>query len=87
MKKQLEELVNNKHSENNSLYMNPLKEEIEYVREQNRAKKLIIKQLTDTKTTTNPTSTSVSSGDTVLDTITQHKKEKQKKNINKNLQM
>ena len=39
VKKQLEELVNHKHSEKNSLYMNSLKE-IEYIREESRAKNL-----------------------------------------------
>ena len=37
---------------------------------------IIIKQLTDTKTTINPTSTLVSSDDNVLDTTTQHNNKK-----------
>ena len=38
-------------------YINSLREEIEYLREENRAKTLIIKQLTDIKTTVIATST------------------------------
>ena len=72
VKKLLQEFVNYKHPENDSLYINSLRKEIEYLREENWAMALIIKQLTDTKTNINPTSMLVSSGDTVLNTTTQH---------------
>lgn len=44
VKKQLEELLNYKHQENNSLHINYLRE---YFREENWVRKLTIKQLTD----------------------------------------
>ena len=40
-----------------SSYISSLREEIEYLREENRAKTLIIKQLTEIKATRNPTNT------------------------------
>ena len=58
VKKLLKEFVNCKHPRNNSLYINSPREEIEYLREENQAMTLIMKQLTDTKTKmyVNPTS-------------------------------
>ena len=47
VKKQLEELLNYKHQENNSLYIDFLREEIEYFREKNWVRTLTIKPLTD----------------------------------------
>ena len=46
-------------TDEHSSYISSLREEIEYLREENRAKKLIIKQLTEIKTTVNPTNTLV----------------------------
>ena len=46
-------------TDEHSFYISSLREEIEYLREENRAKKLIIKQLTEIKTTVNPTNTLV----------------------------
>ena len=83
----------------NSSYISSLREEIEYLREENRAKTLIIKQLTEIKTTVNPTNTLVTyndnskdkttqNSDSVIDkTIQNNNKElfKNKKNTNKNL--
>ena len=43
----------------NSSYINSLREEIEYLREEIRTKTLIIKQLTEIKTMVKPTSTLV----------------------------
>ena len=43
----------------NSSYIISLREEIEYLREENKAKTLIIKQLTEIKSTVNPTNTLV----------------------------
>ena len=62
VKRLLEEFVNYKHPEYNSLYINSLRGRD---KEENRAKMLIIKQLTDTKTTINPASMLVSNDDPV----------------------
>ena len=43
----------------NSSYISSLREEILYLKEENRAKTLIIKQLTEIKTTVNPANTLV----------------------------
>ena len=86
-------------TDEHSFYISSLREEIEYLREENRAKKLIIKQLTEIKTTVNPTNTLVTynenstdkttqNSDNVIDkTIQNNNKEpfKNKKNTNKNL--
>ena len=45
-------------TDEHSSYISSLREEIEYLREENRAKTLIIKQLTEIKATINPTNTS-----------------------------
>ena len=80
-------------------YISSLREEIEYPREENRAKTLIIKQLTEIKTTINLTYTldtynenstdkTTQNSDNVIDkTIQDNNKEpfKNKKDTNKNL--
>ena len=53
-------------------YISSLKEETEYLREENRAKTLIIKQLTEIKTTVNPTSTLVTCNENSTDKTTQN---------------
>ena len=79
-------------TDKNSSYISSLREEIEYLRKENRAKTLIIKQLTEIKTTVNPTSTLVTcnenSSNNVIDkNIKNNNQEllKNKKNANKNL--
>ena len=80
-------------------YISSLREGREYLREENRAKTLIIKQLTEIKAAINPTNTLVTynensvnkttqnSGNVIDKTIKNNNKEpfKNKKNINKNL--
>ena len=56
----------------NSSYISSLREEIEYLREENRAKTFITKQLTEIKTTVNPTSTLVTCSENSTDKITQN---------------
>ena len=86
-------------TDEHSSYISSLREEIEYLREENRTKTLIIKQLTEIKATVNPTNTLVTynknstdkttqNSDNVIDkTIQNNNKEpfKNKKNTNKNL--
>ena len=86
-------------TDEHSSYIRSLREEIEYLREENRTKTLIIKQLTEIKVTLNPTNTLVTynknstdkttqNSDNVIDkTIQNNNKEpfKNKKNTNKNL--
>ena len=86
-------------TDEHSSYISSLREEIEYLREENRTKTLIIKQLTEIKATVNPTNTLVTynknstdkttqNSDNVIDkTIQNNNKEpfKNKKNANKNL--
>ena len=85
-------------TDEHSSYISSLKEEMEYLREENRAKTLIIKQLTEIKAIVNPTNTLVTynknsdkttkNSDNVIDkTILNNKKEpfKNKTNTNKNL--
>ena len=55
----------------NSSYISSLREEIEYLREENRAKTFITK-LTEIKTTVNPTSTLVTCSENSTDKITQN---------------
>ena len=74
-------------TDEHSSYISSLREEIEYLREENRTKTLIIKQLTEIKTTVNPTNTLVTynenstvkttqNGDNVIDkTIQNNNKE------------
>ena len=57
---------------NNSSYISSLRKEIEYLREENRAKTLIIKELTEIKTTINPTSTLVTFNENSTDQTTQN---------------
>ena len=68
---------NDKNKLNKSLlrifpYISSLTEEIEYLREENRAETLIIKQLTEITTTVNPKSTLVTCIDNSIDTTTQN---------------
>ena len=58
-------------TDKNSSYISSLREEIEYLREENRAKALKIKQLTETKTTVNPTNTLVTYNENLKDKTTQ----------------
>ena len=58
----------NKHS----YYIRSLREEIEYLREENRAKTLIIKQPTEIKTTVNPTNMLVTYNENSTDKTTQN---------------
>ena len=94
-----DELTTDTPTDINSSYISSLRKEIEYLREENRAKTLIIKQLTEIKTTVNPTSTLVtcnenSTGKTtqnsnnVIDKTIQNNNQellKNKKDANKNL--
>ena len=59
-------------TDEHSSYISSLREEIEYLREENRAKKLIIKQLTEIKTTVNPTNTLVTYNENSTDKTTQN---------------
>ena len=86
-------------TDKNPSYISSLREEIEYLREENRAKTLIIKQLTEIKTTVNPTSALVTCNENSIDKTTQNSNNvivkniknnnqellKNKKNANKNL--
>ena len=54
------------------ILLSSLKEEIQYLKEENGAKMLIIKQLTEIKTTLNPTSASVAYSDNSVDTTIQN---------------
>ena len=72
VKNQLEELTNFNQPDKNSSYINSLREEIEYLREENRAKTLIIKQLTEIKTTVNATRTLVTCNDNSIDKTIQN---------------
>ena len=86
-------------TDEHSSYISSLREEIEYLRKENRTKAFIIKQLTEITTTVNPTNTLVTynknstdkttqNSDNVIDkTIQNNNKEpfKNKKNTNKNL--
>ena len=87
-------------TDEHSSYISSLREEIEYLREENRTKTLIIKQLTEIKATVSPGNTLVTynknstdkttqSSDNVIDkTIQNNNKElfkNKKKNTNKNL--
>ena len=86
-------------TDEHSSHTSSLREEIEYLKEENRTKTLIIKQLTEIKATVNPTNTLVTynknstdkttqNSDNVIDkTIQNNNKEpfKNKKNTNKNL--
>ena len=87
-------------TDKSSSHISSLREEIEYLREENRAKTLIIKQMTEIKTTRkNPTNTFVTynenskeettqNSDNVIDkTIQNNKKElfKNKRNTSKNV--
>ena len=55
----------------NSFYISSLREEIEYLREENRVKTLIIKKMTEIKTTVNPTNTLVTYNKNSKDKTTQ----------------
>ena len=86
-------------TDGHSSYISSLREEIEYLKEENRTKTLIIKQLIEIKATVNSTNTLITynknstdkitqSSDNVIDkTIQNNDKEpfKNKKNTNKNL--
>ena len=98
VKKQLEEMVSYNQPDKSSSYISSLKEEIEYLREENRAETLIMKQMAEIKTMVNTTSTLVTCDDKSLDktiqnsnivinkTIQNNNKELLKsKNTNKNL--
>ena len=76
------------HTDEHSSYISSFREEREYLREENRAKTLIIKQLTEIKTTVNPTNTLVTYNENSADKTTQNSDNepfKNKKNTNKNL--
>ena len=70
----------------NSSYISSLREEIEYLREENRAKTLIIKQLTEIKTTVNPTSALFICNANSTDKTTQNSNNVIDKTIQKNNQ-
>ena len=70
----------------NSSYISSLREEIEYFREENWAKILIIKQLTQIKTTVNPTSTLVTCTENSTDKTTQNSNNVTDKTIQNNNQ-
>ena len=86
-------LITDAPTDKNSSYISYLREEIEYLREENWAKTLIIKQLTEIKTTINPTTTLVTCNENSIDnnvidkTIKNNSQQllKNKKNANKNL--
>ena len=59
-------------TDKNSSYFSSLREEIEYFREENLAKMLTIKQLTEIKTTVNLISTLVTCNENSTDEITQN---------------
>ena len=59
-------------TDKNFSYISSFREEIEYLREENRAKTLIIKQLTEIKTTVNPTSKFVPCNENSTDKTTQN---------------
>ena len=68
-----------------------LRKEIEYLREENRAKTLIIKQLTEIKATINPTNTSgpdrtTQNSDNVIDKAIQNNNKEPFKNKKKHKQ-
>ena len=73
-------------TDKNSSYISSLREEIEYLREENRAKTLIIKQLTEIKTTVNPTSTLVTCNENSVDKTAQNSNNVIDKNIKNNNQ-
>ena len=59
-------------TDKHSPYISYLRDKIEYLREENRAKALIITQLTEIKTTVNPISTLVTYNKNSTDKTTQH---------------
>ena len=59
-------------TDEHSSYISSLREEIEYLREENRAKTLIIKQLSEIKATKNPTNTLVTHNENSTDKTTQN---------------
>ena len=59
-------------TDKNSSYISSPREEMEYLREENRAKTLIIKQLTEIKTTANVTNTLVTYNENSKDKTTQN---------------
>ena len=59
-------------TDEHSSYISSLRKEIEYLREENRAKTLIIKQLAEIKTTVNPRNTLVTYNDNSTDKTTQN---------------
>ena len=59
-------------TDEHSSYISSLREEIEYLREENRTKTLIIKQLTEIKATVNPTNTLVTYNKNSTDKTTQN---------------
>ena len=73
-------------TDKNSSYISSLREEIEYLREENREKTLIIKQLTEIKTTVNPTSTLVTCNENSINKTTQNSNNVIDKNIKNNNQ-
>ena len=68
----------------NSSYINSLREEIEYLRGDNRTKTLIIKQLTKIKNTVNPTNTLVTYNGNSKDKTTQNSNNVIEKTIQNN---
>ena len=65
-------LITDALTDKNCSYSSSLREKIEYLREEHRAKTLIIKQLTEIKTTANPTSMSVTCNENSRDKTTQN---------------
>ena len=59
-------------TDEHSSYISSLREEIEYLREENRTKTLIIKQLTEIKTTVNPSNSLVNYSENLTDKTNQN---------------
>ena len=79
-------LTTDEPTDKSSSYISSLREKIEYLREENRARTLIIKQLTEIKTTVNPTSTLVTCNENSRDKTTQNSNNVIDKNIKNNKQ-
>ena len=73
-------------TDKSSSYISSLREEIEYLSEENLSKTLIIKQVTEIKTTVNPTNTLVICNENSIDKTTQNSNNVIDKNIKNNNQ-
>ena len=67
-----EALTTNVPTDEHSSYISSLREEKEYLRYENRAKTLIIKRLTEIKTTVNPINTLITYNENSTDQTTQN---------------